>query len=258
MKRSLFIILAVCLCLPLLASCRVGLEYELVLTVADSMPSCVAVEHDCFYGYDASGELWKIYWDDTKTVCEGDVYVVRASRVKDIVYSDGYPSGWNPRYEGTASHVDLCVPSKFVYSNQETATLILHSAEHICHLFEAHGFTVNSPDELIVNEYNCAKLLELLDRQKWLSLPTGVQSIDATLDITRILVSEKDDCTPLVAGESADIKYIFDLETGKVLMSYVNYNTDMWDRQCILSADDLAAVIDVIVYYKAQTVSAAD
>ena len=89
MKRSLFIILAVCLCLPLLASCRVGLEYELVLTVADSMPSCVAVEHDCFYGYDASGELWKIYWDDTKTVCEGDIYVVRASRVKDIVYSDG-------------------------------------------------------------------------------------------------------------------------------------------------------------------------
>ena len=256
MKKTLFILLTFCLCLPLFISCRVGLQYELVLTVADTMPSCVAIEDECFYGYDDSGSLWKIYWDETDTMREGDVYLVRASRVKDVVYPDGYPSGWNPKYEGSATHVDLCAPSEFVYANKETASLTLHSAKHINNLFEAHGWTVNSPSEIRVDEYNCTRLLEILDRQKWLSLSKGIQSIDATLDITRVLVSEKDDSTPLVAGESADLKYIFDLEKGKVLMTYASYNTDMWDRQCVLSAEDLAAVIDVIVYYKAQTVSA--
>lgn len=256
MKRSLFIILTVCLFLPLLASCRVGLQHELVLTVADSMPSCIAIENDCFYGYDENGTLWKIYWDETDTMREGGIYLVRASRVKDVVYPDGYPSGWNPRYEGNASHVDLCAPSEFVYSNKETASLTLHSVAYISKLFSTHGFTVNSPSELHVDEYNCARLLEILDRQKWLSLPREVQSIDATLDITRVLVSEKNNSTPLTAGETAEIKYIFDLESGKVLMSYKNYNTDIWDRWCLLTSDDLAAVMDVIVYYKANTVIA--
>ena len=254
MKRLLFIILAWVLCLPCLASCTAEDPYELVLTVYDSMPSCVAVQEDCFYGFDSFGNPWRIFSSDTEDIKEGGIYAVTVSSKETLVYPMGYPSGWNPKYEGTAIEIEPLAYSEFVYMKPERALLTLLSDEHLKDMYDS--WNTESVSELSKGDENLDLVFDILDRQNWLPLTMGSFAMDAKLDATRTLISEMNDSTPLVAGESAELVYLFDLQSGRVVMDHKDLNTDKYATWCILSEGDLAAIKHMIFYYKANAVSA--
>ncbi len=78
----------------------------LVITVAETLPSCVAVEENCFYGTDKDGYFWRIYCDDTSAIEEGKIYEVEIGDIISLTYPDGYPDGgWTPQYETTAKKI---------------------------------------------------------------------------------------------------------------------------------------------------------
>ncbi|MBE6559193.1 MAG: hypothetical protein E7661_09340 [Ruminococcaceae bacterium] len=78
----------------------------LSITVANTLPSCVAIEKDCFYGTDKDGHFWRIYCADTTDIVEGGIYEVQISEHTELTYPDGYPDGgWTPGYEATAIHI---------------------------------------------------------------------------------------------------------------------------------------------------------
>ncbi len=75
----------------------------LVITVAETLPSCIAIEDDCFYGTDKDGKFWRIYCTDTTKLVEGETYEVEIGEHTELTYPDGYPDGgWTPGYEATA------------------------------------------------------------------------------------------------------------------------------------------------------------
>ena len=79
----------------------------LVITVAKTLPSCVAIEDDCFYGTDKDGKFWRIYCDDTSDIVEGETYEVEIGEHTELAYPNGYPDGgWTPRYETTAVKIN--------------------------------------------------------------------------------------------------------------------------------------------------------
>lgn len=79
----------------------------LVITVAKTLPSCIAIEDDCFYGTDKDGNFWRIYCDDTTGITEGEIYEVEIDDHTELAYPDGYPDGgWTPRYETTAVKIN--------------------------------------------------------------------------------------------------------------------------------------------------------
>ncbi len=77
----------------------------LVITVAETRPSCIAIEEDCFYGTDKDGKFWRIYCDDTSDVKEGETYEVEIGEHTELTYPDGPDGGWTPEYEATAVEV---------------------------------------------------------------------------------------------------------------------------------------------------------
>lgn len=78
----------------------------LVITVAETLPSCVAIEENCFYGHDKDGTFWRIYCNDTSGITEGGVYEVEIGDIVSLDYPDGYPDGgWTPAYETTAKKI---------------------------------------------------------------------------------------------------------------------------------------------------------
>ena len=110
-----------------------------------------------------------------------------------------------------------------------------------------------NPAEYSTDESRIQELINILDRQTWVPLSSGNISVmqqDASLKLDRTLISEKDNGTPCDVGENANIVYFFDLEQGTILMVYEVFNTDMWDRCCTLSEEDLSAVIEVFYYYR--------
>ena len=79
----------------------------LIMTVAQTLPSCVAIEENCFYGTDKDGCFWRIYCADTSGIEEGSTYKVQIGDVTYLDYFDEYPEGgWTPQCETTAITID--------------------------------------------------------------------------------------------------------------------------------------------------------
>ena len=150
MKRILLTILAIMLCLSIFSGCdkECGHNWErisnynestaqdkctkcgetrlytdpdsipekhlpIVLTIAETLPSCVAFQYRepykpyCLYAYDADGHLYRVLWTDWDGLSEKDRIVVEYSDMKEIDQTTNPSSGWNPKYEITATSVTL-------------------------------------------------------------------------------------------------------------------------------------------------------
>ena len=121
MKRILAIALSLIMLFAVLAGCIAsknpsgnegeqnpsGKRLPIVMTIAETLPSCVAFEYKdekpyCFYAYDTEGKLYRVFWNDFTGLNEKDVIVVdHNDDIKTLTY-DEYPSGWTPQYEVTA------------------------------------------------------------------------------------------------------------------------------------------------------------
>ena len=121
MKRILAIALSLIMVLAALTGCvspqkpsgsegeqnPSGKRLPIVMTIAETLPSCVAFEYKdekpyCFYAYDTEGKLYRVFWNDFTGLNEKDVIVVdHNDDIKTLTY-DEYPSGWTPQYEVTA------------------------------------------------------------------------------------------------------------------------------------------------------------
>ena len=121
MKRILAIALTLIMVLAALTGCMSpqkpsgdegeqnpsGKRLPIVMTIAETLPSCVAFEYKdekpyCFYAYDTEGKLYRVFWNDFTGLSEKDVIVVdHNDDIKTLTY-DEYPSGWTPQYEVTA------------------------------------------------------------------------------------------------------------------------------------------------------------
>ena len=108
---SLVIFLLVIIFALMLSSCEsktlppiVDPEFEedLVLTVATSSPGIVAIEEDCFLGYDLEGNLWRIYWNGVDEIQEGKIYLLH---VKELTENQK-PAELTPKYISTALSVE--------------------------------------------------------------------------------------------------------------------------------------------------------
>ena len=140
--------------------------------------------------------------------------------------------------------------TSFEYSAGEKAVLTVLSTETLSKRYKDWDM---NPAEYSTDEARIQELINIIDRQTWAPLSSGNISVmqqDASLKLDRTLISEKDNGTPCDVGENAHIVYFFDLEQGTVLMVYELFNTDVWDRCCTLSEEDLSAVIEVFYYYR--------
>ena len=87
-----------------------GKRLPITLTIAETLPSCVAFEYKdkkpyCFYAYDTEGKLYRVFWNDFTGLNEKEVIVVdHNDDIKTLTYSE-YPSSWTPQYELTAISV---------------------------------------------------------------------------------------------------------------------------------------------------------
>ena len=83
------------------------------MTIAETLPSCVAFEYRepnkpyCLYAYDADGQPYRVLWTDWDGLSEKDRIVVEYSDIKEIDQTTNPPTGWNPKYEITATNVKL-------------------------------------------------------------------------------------------------------------------------------------------------------
>ena len=104
MKRSI-ILLLVLPCL-LLVSCSDGGELnQIELTVVESMTKCDAVTKEHFFAFDSEGEWYKVVWDDTDGISEGDTLTVYYEEITEISYETGYPDGYTPNKQIKARKV---------------------------------------------------------------------------------------------------------------------------------------------------------
>lgn len=85
----------------------------LTLTIAETLPSCVPFEYRepykpyCLYAYDTDGHLYRVLWTDWDGLSEKDRIVVEYSDIKEIDQTTNPSTGWNPKYEITATNVKL-------------------------------------------------------------------------------------------------------------------------------------------------------
>ena len=87
-----------------------GKRLPITLTIAETLPSCVAFEYKdenpyCFYAYDTEGKLYRVFWNDFTGLNEKDVIVVDHNDDIQTLTYDEYPGGWTPQYEVTAISV---------------------------------------------------------------------------------------------------------------------------------------------------------
>ena len=180
---------------------------------------------------------WIDYNGDFHNVVDGEL---------DIDYIDSLLKDAIPSNENTTSNTS----NAFEYSAGEKAVLTVLSTENLSKRYKDWDM---NPAEYSTDEARVQELINILDRQTWAPLSSGNISVMqqyASLKLDRTLISEKDNGTPCDVGENANIVYFFDLEQGTVLMVYAVFNTDMWDRCCTLSEEDLSAVIEVFYYYR--------
>ena len=82
-----------------------GKRLPLTLTIAQTMPSCVAFEYKdekpyCFYAYDSSGTLYRVVWSDFTDLHENDIVTVDfEGEISYWEYSDYPDGGWTPQCE---------------------------------------------------------------------------------------------------------------------------------------------------------------
>ena len=124
MKRILAVTLTIVMLLAALTGCMEsmnpsGKEGEqnpsgkclpITLTIAETLPSCVAFEYKdekpyCFYAYDTEGHLYRVIWDDFTGLNEKDVVVVDHNDDIKKVDEVNPPGGWSAEYEATAISV---------------------------------------------------------------------------------------------------------------------------------------------------------
>ena len=84
-----------------------GKRLPIVMTIAETLPSCVAFEYKdgnpyCFYAYDDDGKLYRVLWNNFDGLNEKDRIVVDHNDNIVVLNYDEYPSGWAPQYEITA------------------------------------------------------------------------------------------------------------------------------------------------------------
>jgi len=107
-----------------------GKSLPIVMTIAETLPSCVAFEYKdekpyCFYAYDTEGKLYRVFWNDFTGLSEKDVIVVdHNDDIKTLTY-DEYPSGWTPQYEITAISIKPNEMASCVSDEDGTYYLIL-------------------------------------------------------------------------------------------------------------------------------------
>ena len=124
MKRILAITLTLVMLLAALTGCMAsrkpsgdegeqnpsGKRLPITLTIAETLPSCVAFEYKdekpyCFYAYDTEGHLYRVFWNDFTGLNEKDVVVVdHNDDIKKLEYVNP-PGGWTPKYEVTATSI---------------------------------------------------------------------------------------------------------------------------------------------------------
>ena len=85
-----------------------GKRLPIVMTIAETLPSCVAFEYKdgnpyCFYAYDDGGKLYRVLWNNFDGLNEKDRIVVDHNDIIKTLSYDEYPDGgWTPQYEITA------------------------------------------------------------------------------------------------------------------------------------------------------------
>ena len=84
-----------------------GKRLPIVMTIAETLPSCVAFEYKdgnpyCFYAYDDDGKLYRVLWNNFDGLNEKDRIVVDHNDNIIALNYDEYLSGWTPQYEITA------------------------------------------------------------------------------------------------------------------------------------------------------------
>ena len=85
-----------------------GKRLPIVMTIAETLPSCVAFEYKdgnpyCFYAYDDDGKLYRVLWNNFDGLHEKDRIVVDHNDIIKTLSYDEYPDGgWTPQYEITA------------------------------------------------------------------------------------------------------------------------------------------------------------
>jgi len=142
MKRILAIILTLVMLLAVLTGCMAsknpsgnegkqnpfGKRLPITLTIAETLPSCVAFEYKdekpyCFYAYDTDGHLYRVFWNDFTGLNEKDVVVVDHN--DDIRKLDQVnpPGGWTPKYEVTATEV-TGVSASCISKNEDGAYIL--------------------------------------------------------------------------------------------------------------------------------------
>ena len=126
MKRMLAVTLTIVMLLAALTGCMAsrkpsgdegeqnpsGKRLPITLTIAETLPSCVAFEYKdekpyCFYAYDTEGHLYRVFWNDFTGLNEKDVVVVdHNDDIKKLEYVNP-PGGWTPKYEVTATSIKM-------------------------------------------------------------------------------------------------------------------------------------------------------
>jgi hypothetical protein len=77
------------------------------MTIANTLPSAMAFETDCFYAFDSNGYLYRVYCSDMTGLYEGQtIRVTYASDSKVTIEKPMPPGGWSPNYEITAIKVE--------------------------------------------------------------------------------------------------------------------------------------------------------
>lgn len=174
MKRILAVTLTLIMVLAALSGCMAsknpsGSEGEqnpsgkclpITMTVAETLPSCVAFEYKdgkpyCFYAYDTEGKLYRVFWNDFTGLNEKDVIVVdHNDDIKELDYVNP-PGGWSPKYEVTA--IAVSGVSTFCISKNENGAYILalpNSGETIKLQNEQILFAPFITDELVATAEN--------------------------------------------------------------------------------------------------------
>lgn len=120
MKRILAIALPLIMILAALSGCMASQNpseneeepISEIMTIAETLPSCVAFEYKdgkpyCFYAYDTKGALYRVLWTNFEGLNEKDVVIVdHNDEIKKLDYINP-PNGWTPDYEITAISIKI-------------------------------------------------------------------------------------------------------------------------------------------------------
>lgn len=77
------------------------------MTIAETLPSCLAFEEDCFYAYDTDEKFYRVLWADHEGLEEKDQITVEYDSIKELTYDEYPDGGYTPEYEITAISVKL-------------------------------------------------------------------------------------------------------------------------------------------------------